>query len=176
VTGGFLLACLLLFLDGATIGLTTNAIVVAMGKQYEPWLIAAVGGAFSGLGSMAQLWWLTWVLHAPFPWAQRWKPSEDRVQAALQRHPQASFLALFVMRATPVPDWPLKLVAAWGRYPVPLYGLAVWLGALPYYYVLARIGKWVNPPLWTIVAAVVVFGVAGWIWSRTRSAKQHPAP
>lgn len=168
MTGSFLLVCLLLFLDGATIGLATNPIVIAAGKNHAPWLVAVVGGAFSGLGSMVQLWWLGWILSARPAWAERWQPSEEKVKAAIGRHKNASFLALVVMRATPVPDLPLKIVAAWTRYPVALYGLAVWLGALPYYYVLARIGKWVNPPVWAIAAAFVVLFLGAWIWSRLR--------
>jgi membrane protein YqaA with SNARE-associated domain len=168
VSGAFLLVCLLLFLDGATIGLATNPIVIAAGKKHAPWLIAVVGGAFSGLGSMVQLWWLQWILSARPAWARRWQPSEEKLKSAIERHRNTSFLALVVMRATPVPDLPLKLVAAWTGYPIGLYGLAVWLGALPYYYLLARIGKWVNPPLWAIAAAFAVLFLAGRIWSRVR--------
>ena len=174
MTGPFLLVNLLIFVDGAVLGLATNAIVIAAGKAYAPWMIALVGGAASGLGSMVQLVWLRWLLSTDHAWARRWRPSEEKLTAALRRHRSASFLALLLVRATPVPDLPLKLVAAWGGYPISLYGLAVWLGALPYYYVLARIGKWVNPPLWAIVVAFAALGLAGWLWSRRRRGRTAP--
>ena len=60
-----------------------------------------------------------------------------------------------VARATPLPDAPLKLVAAAGGYPALRYGLAILLGALPYYYALSWVGHAVAIPGWILVAAAV---------------------
>ena len=166
--------CLLVFLDNVTLGLATNALLIEAGKSHAAWMLAVFGGLASALGAMVQLWALRWALSSRHAWARRFAPSEEKLRAAVARYRRASFLMLVLVRATPIPDLPLKLVAAAGGYSIPLYGLAVWLGALPYYYLLARIGKAFNPPLWIIVGAFVVIGLVGWLegWRR-RAAKRR---
>ena len=156
---------LLLFLDGVTLGAATNPLLVEAGKTHEAWMLAVFGGLASALGNLIQLWGMRWVINKgiEFKWARRFAPSEDKLRTAMQKYKRASFLAIVVVRATPVPDLPLKLVAAAGGYPIPLYGLAVWLGALPYYYVLARIGKTFQPSIWIIVGAFAFIALVGWL-------------
>ena len=84
----------------------------------------------------------------------RWfAPSREKVDVALRRHPSASFAALVVARATPLPDAPLKLVAAVAGYPIWRYTVAVLLGSLPYYFALAWVGHRFGFPTWVLVAA-----------------------
>jgi len=163
--------CLLLFLDGATFAFATTPLLLQYGKFHEPWVVATAGGAASAAGSAVQLLALRWLLAATQPWMKRFVPSRERLEAALARYPSASFLALVVARATPLPDAPLKLVAAVVRYPILRYGLAIFLGALPYYYALAWIGRAVRIPTWIIVAAVVVLAV-GVVVDRMRNARR----
>lgn len=167
----------LLFLDGVTFGAATNALLVEAGKTHEAWSLALFGGLASALGNIVQLWGLRWLLQAGHghAWAQRFAPSEQKLRAAMERYRRASFLAIVVVRATPVPDLPLKLVAAAGGYPILLYGLAVWLGALPYYYLLAKIGKKFQPSIWIIVGAFALIALVGWLesWRRKRAAKRR---
>ncbi len=110
---------------------------------------------------MLQLKVLAWALESRHPWVARWAPSRHKLEAALARYRSASFVGLVLMRATPVPDLPLKLVAAAGRYPIGLYGLAVWLGALPYYYLLAKLGQAFQVPTWLIVAGAAAILAVG---------------
>jgi uncharacterized membrane protein YdjX (TVP38/TMEM64 family) len=168
---------LLVFLDNATLGAATNPLLIEAGKSHAAWSLAVFGGLASALGAMAQLWGLRWLLSSRHPWTRRFAPSEQKLKAAMERYRRASFLALVVVRATPVPDLPIKLVAAAGGYPVGLYGLAVWLGALPYYYLLARIGHAFQPPLWIIVAAFAGIALVGFLesWRRRRAAKRREA-
>jgi len=162
---------LLVFLDGVTLGAATNVLIIEAGKSHAAWGLAVFGGLASALGAMVQLVVLRWLLSTEHPWARRLAPSQEKLKAAMERYRRASFLALVVVRATPVPDLPLKLVAAAGGYPIALYGLAVWLGALPYYYLLARIGHAFQPPLWGIVAAFVFIALVGWLESLRRRRK-----
>jgi uncharacterized membrane protein YdjX (TVP38/TMEM64 family) len=168
---------LLLFLDGVTLGAATNPLLIESGKTHDAWALAVFGGLASALGNIVQLWGMRWLLSAGHPWARRLAPSEDKLKAAMERYRRASFLAIVVVRATPVPDLPLKLVAAAGGYPIVLYGLAVWLGALPYYYLLAKIGRAFRPPLWIIVGAFALIALVGWLEGlrRRRAARRRAA-
>jgi uncharacterized membrane protein YdjX (TVP38/TMEM64 family) len=123
-------------------------------------LVALAGGVSSGLGSALQFLLLRWVLGARQPWMKRFAPSRERLAAALQRFPSASFATIALARATPLPDAPIKLVAAAVAYPVPLYVLAVLLGALPYYFAIALLGRLVRIPAWMLIAAVAVIALS----------------
>lgn len=122
--------------------------------------MALAGGVSSGLGSALQFLLLRWVLGARQPWMKRFAPSRERLAAALQRFPSASFATIALARATPLPDAPIKLVAAAVAYPVPLYFLAVLLGALPYYFAIALLGRLVRIPAWMLIAAVAVIALS----------------
>jgi uncharacterized membrane protein YdjX (TVP38/TMEM64 family) len=165
--------CLLLFVDGATFAFATTPLLLQYGKFHEAWMVAVAGGAASAAGSALQLWLLRWAIGVDLPWLRRFTPSRDRIEAALNRHPSASFMALMVARATPLPDAPLKLVAAVGRYPIPLYALAIYLGALPYYFALALLGRTFRLPTWILIAAGAAI-VAGFLidhWRRRGAAR-----
>jgi uncharacterized membrane protein YdjX (TVP38/TMEM64 family) len=166
--------CLLLFADGATFAVASTPLLLHYGHFHEPWRIALIGGAASALGSSLQLLVLRWIMGPGRAWMRRFAPSREKLESALRAYPSASFLALVVARATPLPDAPLKLVAAAAEYPVPLYGLASYFGSLPYYYALALIGSKVHIPVWMLVGAVGLVGLAvlvdRWRRSRTRAA------
>jgi uncharacterized membrane protein YdjX (TVP38/TMEM64 family) len=86
-----------------------------------------------------------------------------------------------VARATPMPDAPVKLVAAAGRYPVGLYALAILLGALPYYFVLAFLARKAadlarefKVPWWVMAAAFALVGL-GLVLDHLRRRRSSPA-
>lgn len=147
---------LVLLVDGATFGFLTPPLLLEAGRTHAPWQIGLVGGAASAVGSMIQLRVLQWALSGRHRWLERFAPRRQKLHDALQRYKSASFLGLVLMRATPIPDLPIKLVAAAGGYPILRYGLAVWLGALPYYYLLAKAGQMFPIPRWILIAAVAV--------------------
>jgi len=145
-----------LFLDGATFSFATTPLLLEYAKYHEPWVVALAGGVASGLGSAIQFVLLRWVLGASQPWMKRFAPRREQLESALRRYPSASFAAIVLARATPMPDAPVKLVAALAEYPVPLYLLAIVLGALPYYFAIALLGRLVRIPTWILLAAVAV--------------------
>ncbi len=167
-----LVLCLLLFLDGATTGAFTTPLLLTLAAKHEPWQVALAGGGASALGSALQLLVFRWMLRNERAWMKRFLPSREKLEGTLAKYPSASFLALVVARATPLPDAPLKLVAAAVGYPIPRYLLAILLGSLPYYYVLALIGHRFAIPTWVIGAALgaVVLGLLIDLW-RKRGAK-----
>lgn len=149
----------ILFVDGATIAATSTVLVLKAGEFHEPWQVALPGAAASAAGSAVQLALLRWALGAEKPWMRRFIPSRELIAKTLEKFPSASFLALTMARATPLPDAPLKIVAAVVRYPIRLYALATFLGSVPYFYVLALIGHEFKIPLWVLLAAFAAIGL-----------------
>jgi uncharacterized membrane protein YdjX (TVP38/TMEM64 family) len=153
--------CLLLFLDGATTAVATTPLLLLYAKHFEPWQVALAGGAASACGSVVQLAVFRWMLGHERPWMTRFLPSKRRLEETLRRFPSASFLAIAIARATPLPDAPIKLVAAVVRYPLWRYFAAVLAGALPYYFLLAWAGHEFPIPPWAIagLAGALVLGL-----------------
>ena len=168
--------CLLLFVDGATFAFATTPLLLQSGKHHDPWVIAVVGGFASSAGSVIQLLILRWLLGESQPWMRRFAPSREKLDQALANYPSTMFLALFWARLTPLPDAPLKLVAAAIRYPALRYGIAIYLGAMPYYYVLALVGRAVKIPGWVLglAAAVLAIGVLVDQLRRRRARRAEP--
>lgn len=144
--------CALLFADGATTAAFTTPLLLRNGRFFEPWQVAVAGGAASAAGSVVQLAIFRWLLSHEPPWMRRFLPTRQKIEETVKRIPSASFLAIAIARATPLPDAPIKLVAAVVKYPLPLYFAAVLCGALPYYYALAWAGKELPIPPWAILA------------------------
>jgi uncharacterized membrane protein YdjX (TVP38/TMEM64 family) len=161
--------CLLLFAEGGTLSFLTTPTLLYYGRQHEAWVVALAGSASSAAGSALQLVLLRWALSGGRSWMRRLAPSREKVEEAIRRYPSASFVALLLARATPLPDAPLKLVAAVARYSIALYALAVFLGALPYFYVLALLGKEVHVPNWILIAAAGIIALVFIIDRRGRT-------
>ena len=153
--------CLLLFVDGATLAVATTPLLLAYGKYHPAWVVALAGAAASAAGGAVQIVILRWVMSSGHAWTRRFAPTREKLENAVQQHPSASFLALVVARATPLPDAPLKLAAAAAKYPVSRYCAAILLGSIPYYFALALIGHAFKLPTWVFItaAALIVLGV-----------------
>jgi uncharacterized membrane protein YdjX (TVP38/TMEM64 family) len=160
--------CLLLFAEGGTLSFLTTPTLLYYGRYHEPWVVGLAGSAASAAGSALQLLLLRWALSGRHAWMRRFAPSRAKVETAIRRYPSASFLALLVARATPLPDAPLKVVAAVVEYPILRYSLAVFLGALPYFYVLALLGREFHVPTWMLLTAAILIAV-GFLIDRLRS-------
>ena len=166
--------CLLLFAEGGSLSFLTTPTLLYYGKFHDAWLVGLLGSASSAAGSAVQLLVLRWALSSRHRWMSRFTPSREKVEAAVRVYPSASFMALLLARATPLPDAPLKLVAAVVEYPVLMYTLAVFLGALPYFYVLARLGREFRVPTWILLAAVVLIAL-GFVVDRLRARRRSPS-
>ncbi len=173
IADGLWVLCALLFVDGATFAFATTPLLLHYGKFHQPWEVAVFGGAASAAGSVVQLLLLRWLLGASQPWMKRFAPSREKLDAALQSYPSTLFLALVWARLTPLPDAPLKLVAAAIGYPAVRYGVAVYLGALPYYWLLALAGQKFKVPGWLLAVAVAVLAIGVGVdqWRRRRAAR-----
>ena len=172
---------LALFVDGATFAFATTLLIILYAPYHGPWELALVGSLASALGSAFQFQLLRLMLDSGHRWLHRFAPSRERLAAALDRYPSSSFLTIMVARATPLPDAPVKLVAAAGRYPLRLYALAVLLGALPYYFVLAFLARRAADlarefrlPWWAVVAAFALVGLGLGLDRLRRRRKETP--
>jgi len=166
--------CLLLFLDGATLAVATTPLLLTYGRYHAPWVVALAGAASSALGGAVQILLLRWLLSTRHPWMIRFAPTKERIESAVQHHPSASFMALVVARATPMPDAPLKLAAAAANYPVSRYCAAILLGSVPYYYALALVGHTLKLPLWLLLGAAALVVLAVLVDRIRRNAKRAP--
>ncbi len=158
--------CGLLFLDNATLAAFTTPLLLAYAPRFEPWQVGVFGALSAGAGSTIQLVAIRWIVAPERRWARRFAAQRARLERAVASSPSASFLAILIARATPLPDGPVKLVAAAGRYPLRLYFLAVLLGGIPYFALLAWLGHEFPVPPWAllalVVAVVLVFVVERW--------------
>ena len=168
------LLCLLLFVDNATLAAFSTPLLLAYAPRFEPWQVGVFGAASAGAGSTLQLLLFRWVLGTDWAWVKRFAPSRDRVEKALADSPHASFFAILLARATPLPDGPIKLVAAAGRYPLPRYFLAVLLGGIPYFALLAWLGHEFPVPPWVLLALVVLVALV-FLIERWRKRARPPA-
>jgi uncharacterized membrane protein YdjX (TVP38/TMEM64 family) len=144
----------------------STPLLLAYAPRFEPWQVGVFGAAAAGAGSTLQLQLFRWVLATDWGWVKRFAPSRDRVEQALAASPSASFLAIVLARATPLPDAPIKLIVATGRYPLPRYFVAVLLGGIPYFALLSWLGHEFPIPPWILVVLVLVvallFAIERW--------------
>ena len=166
--------CLLLFIDNATFAALTTPLLLVYAPHFEPWQVGLFGATAAGAGSTLQLRLFRWVLESDWPWVKRFAPSREAVQKALASSPGASFMAIVIARATPIPDAPVKILAAAGRYPLPLYFLAVLIGGIPYFALIAWIGHEFPVPPWVLLVLVAVVGLV-FAFERWRKRGQEPA-
>src|SRR2546423_13296015 len=101
---------------------------------------------------------MRWIVAPERPGARRFAAQRARLRQALASAPSASFMAIVIARATPLPDAPVKLIAAAGGYPLPRYFFAVLIGGIPYFALIA----WLGPefPVPTRALALLVLVIA----------------
>ena len=132
---------------------THGPLAMFMPAAYEP-VLAHFGGLYppaeiAALGTVADLL-VEYVDYHVF----RSLCGTTRVRQALQRpvaqralrwFNRAPFLTTFVFALTPLPDWPLRLVAPAAGYPVSRYLLAMGLGRFPNFLLFAAAGAVWHP-------------------------------
>jgi len=82
------------------------------------------------------------------------------------------FFSIVFACFTPIPYAPFRLLAVTSNYPMNRLLIAVFIGRLPKYYLLALIGEVINLPPWVYgVFFILLLGFA--IWRKTKSKINH---
>lgn len=165
---------LYLFVDALALPLASTVYVAYLGTRHEPLLVAGLGALATTAGSIAQYLAVRWLLAHPrlqWPWLARGRAA---IVSAVGRAGHATFWALFVIYATPLGAGPLRLVAAAGGYPLPRFALAILLGCLPYYALVATLGRAVRLPAW-VYGALLAGSIAatGLVWLGRRARRNR---
>lgn len=163
----------LLFVDNATLAVASTPLLLAYAPHFAPWQVGLFGAIAAGLGSTVQMLLFRALVHSDAPFMRRFAPSREQISRALASAPSTLFIAILLARATPLPDAPIKLVAAAGRYPLPLYFLAVFLGGVPYFALLAWLGHEFPVPPWALLVLVVLVA-AVFLFERWRTRGRTP--
>ena len=166
---------LYLFVDALAFPKASTLYVAYMGERHAPWLVAGLGALATTAGSVAQDLFVRWLLARPklqWGWLVRLR---TRFTGMLGGAGMATFWTLFVIYATPLGAGPLRVVAAAGGYPLVRFAGAILLGCLPYYAVVAWLGRAVKLPSWVYavaMAAVIAFAALVWMGRRMRERAQ----
>jgi ribonucleoside-triphosphate reductase len=166
---------LYLFADALLFPLASTFYVIYMGERLSPLLVALVGALATAGGSVVQYLIVRWLVTRPRAtggWIGR---QRERLERAIQGSSHATFWALFVIYATPLGAGPLRLIAAAAGFSLWRFTLAIFLGCLPYYYVLARVGQAVKLPAWVYASAggaFLLLGLVHWMSKRARERRR----
>jgi ribonucleoside-triphosphate reductase len=119
--------------------------VVYAGTLYPALLVAVVGGAATAIASAVDYWLIRRAFHSKtvgkvketrlFRWAVRWFRWQP-------------FLTIIVFALTPIPFYPIRVLAPAADYPAWRYVAAVVVGRIPRYYLIALGGAWASRVTW----------------------------
>lgn len=134
-------------------------IVILYGKDFNLLLIASI----SALSTLAAAF-IDHTVFTPllnYPKFSGYKESKI-YQKAIYYFGKFPFWTIVVAALTPIPFWPVKMLAFSKKYPMMLYMAAVLVGRFPRYYLLAKFGEITMIPDWVIWSVfVVIFVGAG---------------
>ena len=113
--------------------------VVYAGTLYNPFLVATVGAVATVPASVID--------YQLFERAFRLGPLAQAKQSRISRFAQRAFnwqpwWTIVMFAFTPIPFYPVRIAAPLASYPAERYVMAVFVGRLPPYYILAWGGEW----------------------------------
>jgi uncharacterized membrane protein YdjX (TVP38/TMEM64 family) len=149
---------------------TYEPILILFGQLYPPFLLAVIGTAANLLAE-----YLNYHLYGELL-AQRVLDrvtNDPRLLRLVGQFNRRPFLTTWIVAWSPLPDWTVRILAPLGRYPVRPWLVAMGLGRLPRFWLLAAAGTWIHlDPMvvrWLVVIPGVVVALAIIrVWSRSR--------
>lgn len=129
--------------------------LLLFGRLYAPLLIALLG-TVGNLYVEFLDYWLFRMLGGFGPY--RRLQDHPLFARAVRLFAKRPFLTVWVFAWSPLPDWMVRMIAPAARYPIGRYLVAMGLGRLPRFWLLAALGSWLLPPPWLLLA--VAFGSA----------------
>jgi phosphatidylglycerophosphate synthase/membrane protein YqaA with SNARE-associated domain len=95
------------------------------------------------------------------------------VQRPMHWFRKAPFTTTIVAALTPIPFFPIRLLAPLSNYPMQLYIAAVAIGRIPRIFVLAWLGLTLNIPVWFLILLTII-PVILVIWKIFLGEKENP--
>ena len=113
--------------------------VIYAGALYAPALVAVVGGLATAIAAIVDHTLFTRAFHssalAPF--------KESRaMRGVVEYFSRYPWWTIVVVALTPIPFYPLRIVAPMANYPLTKYVSAIVVGRVPRYFLLALGGSW----------------------------------
>ncbi len=148
-------------------------VIVYSGQYFDPVIVAFVALAGNLAAGYVDYHFFTPVLRMKFSASYR---KTRTYQRAIRWFDAAPFWAVTVFALTPLPFYLVKFLVFSSRYSMWRYMVAIAVGRLPRFYLLALIGVFIHVPVWVMVAifsaifAVYLLFIARGFW-RARIAK-----
>ena len=119
--------------------------VIVAGTLFAPALVAATGGVATMVASIVD--------HAVFTRTLRIEGVSKVKQTRIMRFcinlfNKQPFGTIVIFAFTPIPFYPIRLVAPMSNYPMARYVSAVVIGRVPRYFLLAMGGAWISHRGW----------------------------
>ena len=136
------------------IPLPTPPYVIALGKVFDPSIVALAGAIGNCIAAFVEYHLLLW-LFSKTELQQRVETNSVFQRFSYYFH-RAAFVCLVFTGFTPIPFEPFRFAAILIRYNLSLYLLAVLLGRFPRYYLIAVIGDQFQIPTRYLIILLIV--------------------
>lgn len=137
------------------IPLPTPPFVIALGKVFDPGIVALTGAVGNGIAAFVEYYLILWIFSKTK--LQQRIGTDYIFQRFSSYFHRAAFPCLVFSGFTPIPFEPFRLAAILIRYNLRLYLLAVLLGRFPRYYLIAFIGDQFHiPTLYLMVLLIIL--------------------
>ncbi len=70
---------------------------------------------------------------------------------------KCSFLSILVSCFLPIPFFPFRTLSVTTSYSIKRYILSIFIGRLPRYFLIAKLGEVFSPPAWACIIAIIIF-------------------
>ncbi|GAB4338545.1 MAG: hypothetical protein Kow0037_22680 [Calditrichia bacterium] len=142
--------------------------IIYYGKIYGPWLTTLTATIPTVIACIIDYA----VLMPVFTRTRLARIKETRVYLkTVNYYEKAPFVTNFVAALSPVPFYPVRVLSVASHYPLWKYTLAVALGRVPRYFLLAFFGAVLNIPNW-VIAFFFLSLVSSAIWGKLSKRKQ----
>ena len=150
--------------------------VVYAGALYDPWIVAVVGGVSTLVAAIVDYY----VVKRVFEFRRVAPVKQTSIyKKAVGYFYWRPWLTIAVFALSPLPFYPIRLLAPSSGYPLWRYASAYVIGRLPRYYLLALGGAWVPVPskyLILMVVFIILSSVLGVLWARRRAQASQQEP
>ena len=136
------------------IPLPTPPYVIALGKVFDPSIVALAGAVGNMIAAFVEYHVLLWIFSKT---KLKQQVEGNRVFQRFSHYfRRMAFVCLVFTGFTPIPFEPFRFAAILARYNLSLYLLAVFLGRFPRYYLIALIGEQFQIPTRYLIILLII--------------------